>query len=125
MSRKPSALKVFKEHKRRLVKHLPIELNKDYFLEDLDIIELELKKPNASEMYEIDLEQENKALWRENEKLKQVFNIIKINDVDVFLIKESSNVDSYNKHFEYSDVIYSSRSLTEEEFSILKKWLKE
>ena len=86
---------------------------------DLDIIENALKREDSIEITAIDIEQDNKELYKENKKLKRALEIIKEKGIVVQFIKETNLVEQYNAGISG----YLLEPLTKEEYDILKEVL--
>lgn len=108
-----------------LVKDDVVCFTKKAFEKRLDIIETRLKREDSIEITAIDIEQDNKALCKENKKLKRELEIIIKKEVEIGLLKGILHADKslhtasyYNSHF-----VATYRHLTQEEFDSLKKVL--
>jgi len=72
------------------------------------------------EIKSLPLIEKNKQLKMENDKLKKILDIIREKTVDIALLNDCEDRNEYNMHFPYREIY----QLTQEEFNLLKEWLK-
>lgn len=102
-------------------KHFETKTIGELFPNEIKKIETELKETDKLRQVNCELLEQKNALREERDKYKKTLEILNNKEVDVGLIMETPNVAHYNRHFEYSNIIYLRKKLTEEEYDFLKE----
>lgn len=89
------------------------------YANEIEIIEIALKREDSIEITAIDIEQENQALCKENKKLKQLLELIQKH----FKISKPVGV-SIEKNAVGVGGLIQIEDLTIEDYSLLKEWLR-
>jgi len=67
-------------------------------------------------------DKQHKELIENTKQYKKMLEIIKEKDVDIYILQKCKTVDEYNSKIVH--IVGETRELAEEEFKLLKEWLK-